>query len=492
MSASTVSRSTGPASSRCTSPESAAIFASRRGADVVALEDVDLDVAPGEFVSLIGPSGCGKSTLLRLIADLDTPDRGHLRGVRQAGPSGAARPGVRDRLPAGRAAALAYGRRQHRAAAEAARRRQGARRARVDELVELIGLGEFAESYPDQLSGGMQQRVAIARALAERPAAAADGRAVRRAGRDDPGADAERAGPDRRRDRGRGGVRHPLDPRGGVPLRPGGGDVAPARAGSSRSSRSSWATGVREDALREDDAFFHAVAQVREALHGVPVSTRGSGVPMSVDLDKLRRRRIEPRPSRPGSWPAARLRAVLAPIAFGVIFLGLWQLLVVALEIEPVHRALPAGDRGGVRGQPRTACSPARCAPAPTPWSAWWSARCWASPARSLASVVEPGRQAGRAAGRGPGGDADRGPGPGALHDVRRRQGDRAAAGGRAGRADPGLRQHAARAAPGAPGAPRPDAGLRRHAPASQRSRSPCRPPPRTRSPDCGSPPRWR
>ena len=52
------------------------VFPSRRGTDVVALENVDLDVGAKEFVSLIGPSGCGKSTLLRLIADLDSPTEG--------------------------------------------------------------------------------------------------------------------------------------------------------------------------------------------------------------------------------------------------------------------------------------------------------------------------------------------------------------------------------------------------------------------------------
>ncbi|RYZ28386.1 MAG: ATP-binding cassette domain-containing protein, partial [Propionibacteriaceae bacterium] len=63
------------------------VFTSRQGS-VTALQGVDLDVAPGEFVSLIGPSGCGKSTLLRLVADLDQPTAGTLevfgKSARQA------------------------------------------------------------------------------------------------------------------------------------------------------------------------------------------------------------------------------------------------------------------------------------------------------------------------------------------------------------------------------------------------------------------------
>src|ERR671912_1159500 len=145
------------------------IFSNRRGADVVALEDVDLDVGPGEFVSLIGPSGCGKSTLLRLIADLDSPTAGTCEVFGQ--------PARRARLD------QAYGIAFQQAGLlpwrtvtdniELPLKLHGAdkaaRRARVAELVEMVGLSEFAGAYPDQLSGGMQQRVAIARALAERP-----------------------------------------------------------------------------------------------------------------------------------------------------------------------------------------------------------------------------------------------------------------------------------------------------------------------------------
>jgi NitT/TauT family transport system ATP-binding protein len=141
----------------------------RRHQQVVALEDVHLSVDEGEFVSLIGPSGCGKSTLLRIIADLDTPTTGTVsvfgKSTQQA---------RRDQdygIAFQQAGLLPW--RTVTANVElpleihAADKR--ARRRRVAELLELVGLEEFAKSYPDQLSGGMQQRVAIARALAESP-----------------------------------------------------------------------------------------------------------------------------------------------------------------------------------------------------------------------------------------------------------------------------------------------------------------------------------
>lgn len=137
--------------------------------EVVALSDVDLRVADGEFVSLIGPSGCGKSTLLRLVADLDAPTSGEIwvfgktaRRARLDQEYGIAfqQSGLLPwRTVAGN---VELPLRLHRVNAEV-------RRRRVAELLELVGLSDFARSHPDQLSGGMQQRVAIARALAESP-----------------------------------------------------------------------------------------------------------------------------------------------------------------------------------------------------------------------------------------------------------------------------------------------------------------------------------
>lgn len=143
-------------------------FASAAG-EVVALTGVDLDVAAGEFVSLIGPSGCGKSTLLRLIADLDTPSAGELtifgktaRQARLDQDYGIAfqQAGL---LPWRTVAAnIALPLELHRWS-------KARRDARVTELAELVGLSDFVGRYPDQLSGGMQQRVAIARSLAASP-----------------------------------------------------------------------------------------------------------------------------------------------------------------------------------------------------------------------------------------------------------------------------------------------------------------------------------
>ena len=87
---------------------------------VTALQDIDLEVGRGEFVSLIGPSGCGKSTLLRVIGDLVEPSSGEILVNGKTRAPGAARPRLRDRLPGRRALRLAHGREEHRAAARAA------------------------------------------------------------------------------------------------------------------------------------------------------------------------------------------------------------------------------------------------------------------------------------------------------------------------------------------------------------------------------------
>jgi NitT/TauT family transport system ATP-binding protein len=143
-------------------------FTTKTG-DVSALEGIDLTVAAGEFVALIGPSGCGKSTLLRLIADLDAPTAGTVEVFGK--PADRAR---RDQdygiafqqaglLPWRTVAAnIALPLELHGVTA-------AERSTRVAELAEMVGLTDFADRHPDQLSGGMQQRVAIARALAEQP-----------------------------------------------------------------------------------------------------------------------------------------------------------------------------------------------------------------------------------------------------------------------------------------------------------------------------------
>jgi NitT/TauT family transport system ATP-binding protein len=135
-----------------------------------ALQGIDLDVARGEFISLIGPSGCGKSTLLRIVGDLTSPSSGTV-------------------LVNGKPAQQARRDRDYGMVFQApvlfdwrtvednvklpleilgwdARRRT----ARAREMLELVELGDFMKHHPYQLSGGMQQRVAIARALAFEPA----------------------------------------------------------------------------------------------------------------------------------------------------------------------------------------------------------------------------------------------------------------------------------------------------------------------------------
>ena len=144
------------------------VFPTRTG-DVVALTGVELEVAAGEFVSLIGPSGCGKSTLLRLIADLDTASSGDLKIFGK--PARQARIDQDYGIAFQQAGLLPW--RTVAANIQLPLELHGlgksARAARVAELAALVGLSDFVDRYPDQLSGGMQQRVAIARALAEQP-----------------------------------------------------------------------------------------------------------------------------------------------------------------------------------------------------------------------------------------------------------------------------------------------------------------------------------
>ena len=137
---------------------------------VEALVDIDLSVAPGEFVSLIGPSGCGKSTLLRIVGDLTSPTTGSV--------SVNGKPAPQARLDRDYGmvfqAPILFDWRTVQANVELPLEINGTPRAERTKLatdnLRLVELTDFAGHYPWQLSGGMQQRVAIARALAVDPA----------------------------------------------------------------------------------------------------------------------------------------------------------------------------------------------------------------------------------------------------------------------------------------------------------------------------------
>ncbi len=132
---------------------------------VHALSNVDLEVAPGEFISFIGPSGCGKTTLLRVIADLEQPTGGTIA--------------VNGMTPREARLNRAYGyvfqaaglypwrtiEKNVRLPLEVMGYPAQERAERVSRVLDLVGLGDFGRMFPWQLSGGMQQRASIARAL---------------------------------------------------------------------------------------------------------------------------------------------------------------------------------------------------------------------------------------------------------------------------------------------------------------------------------------
>ena len=140
-----------------------------KGGQYVALKDIDLTIAEGEFISLIGHSGCGKSTLLNLMAGLDQANSGGIlmdsRQVTDPGP---------DRMVVFQNYSLLPWQtvRQNIALAVNNVMRDASdaqRRERIEHSIQLVGLSHAADKLPGELSGGMKQRVAIARALAIRP-----------------------------------------------------------------------------------------------------------------------------------------------------------------------------------------------------------------------------------------------------------------------------------------------------------------------------------
>ena len=137
---------------------------------VVALDGIDAALEPAEFLSLLGPSGCGKTTALRLVAGFDRPDAGSIlvegRDISRVPPN------RRDMGMVFQAYSLFPNMTAEQNVEFGLRLRKGkrsVRRTRVQELLELVGLGHAGKRYPHQLSGGMQQRVALARALAIEP-----------------------------------------------------------------------------------------------------------------------------------------------------------------------------------------------------------------------------------------------------------------------------------------------------------------------------------
>jgi len=143
---------------------------SKKFADTYAVQDFNLDVEKGEFVSFLGPSGCGKTTTLRMVAGFETPTEGKItldnaditnkapnqRNVGMVFQSYALFPNMTV------AQNIGFGLRVR-------REKESAIKDRVREMLSIINLESRGDSYPYQLSGGQQQRVALARALAIRP-----------------------------------------------------------------------------------------------------------------------------------------------------------------------------------------------------------------------------------------------------------------------------------------------------------------------------------
>jgi ABC-type Fe3+/spermidine/putrescine transport system ATPase subunit len=151
-------------------PDVELVGVTRRFGAVAAVDAIDLEVHPGEFLSLLGPSGCGKTTTLRLIAGFERPDQGEVRiGGRDVS---RVPPYKRDVNTVFQSYALfphlsvlenvGYGLKQRGLG-------RSERRNRATEMLELVRLSGFGDRKPRQLSGGQQQRVALARALVMHP-----------------------------------------------------------------------------------------------------------------------------------------------------------------------------------------------------------------------------------------------------------------------------------------------------------------------------------
>jgi NitT/TauT family transport system ATP-binding protein len=142
-------------------------FTNTSGEVINAIENTSVQIEDGEFICLLGPSGCGKSTLLRLIAGLEEPTSGRIRldGTQVEGPGPDRGMVFQEHLLFPWRTAwqnVAYGLEVHGLPAQE-------RRSQAVFHLKLVGMENFADAYPKELSGGMKQRVGIARALANDP-----------------------------------------------------------------------------------------------------------------------------------------------------------------------------------------------------------------------------------------------------------------------------------------------------------------------------------
>jgi NitT/TauT family transport system ATP-binding protein len=140
----------------------------RYAGGVTAVSGLSLTLRSGEFVSLLGPSGCGKSTVLRMIAGLSPPTRGVVRRAWD-GSKVAAQQHIGCVFQDPTLLPWSTVRRNVYLPLRIAGVNRAAARPRVDEVLRLVGLEEFARAYPHQLSGGMRMRAAAARALVTNP-----------------------------------------------------------------------------------------------------------------------------------------------------------------------------------------------------------------------------------------------------------------------------------------------------------------------------------
>ena len=135
--------------------------------DILALDEIDLDIASGEFVSIVGPSGCGKSTLLRCIGGLIPATGGSIRigGEEIRGPD------ARIGYVFQKAVLLPWRTVENNLLLpfEINGRTTEANRDGVQKILQMVGLSDYAQHRPTELSGGMQQRVSVARALVMSP-----------------------------------------------------------------------------------------------------------------------------------------------------------------------------------------------------------------------------------------------------------------------------------------------------------------------------------